>query len=156
LLFVALFTSLCFNSIAAEKKKADLDTVSEKCGVVAKDKDGKETAMLLPSLKVLTLTAREDDFVLPKDAPSNVAAVQCGRESLIPAQNDYKVLKAGFPFFIVSSDGRIAVMELSEGKLEYRTIDGEFAEEEISLIQSFLNNTQSYFDSPPSKASNDN
>jgi hypothetical protein len=124
----------------------------EKCGVIA-SVNGKETSVVLPSLHVLESTSRPGPFVLPADAPQHVSAIQCGRRSIIPAENDYKVLKAGFPFFIVAPDGRVVVLELSDGRLQASTQDGEFTPVEIGEIQAYLNKAQEYFNA---SASDDN
>jgi len=116
----------------------------EKCGVIAKI-NGKETSVVLPSLHVIEQTAQAGPFVLPADAPPGVSAVECGRRSPIPAENDYKVLKAGFPFYIVAPDGRVSVLELSNGRLQASTQDGEFTSAEISQIQAYLNKAQEHF-----------
>lgn len=116
----------------------------EKCGVIAKI-NGKETSIVLPSLHVIESTAKAGPFVLPADAPPDVSAVECGRRSPIPAENDYKVLQAGFPFYIVAPDGRVSVLELSNGRLQASTRDGEFTSAEISQIQAYLNKAKKYF-----------
>src|SRR5690348_9264426 len=115
----------------------------EKCGVIA-NVNGKERSVVLPSLHVLQATAKLGPFVLPADAPQHVLAIQCGRRSLIPAENDYKVLQAGFPLYIVSH-GRMLVMEVSDGQLQIRTVAGRLSSDEIPLIQAYLNKAQEYF-----------
>jgi hypothetical protein len=149
-----LLVSLSFG-VAAESTDHGLPPVSEeKCAVLAKGADGEMAIVLLASLRVKKLTAGAGPFVLPSDAPANVEAIQCGRQSLVPAPNDYKVLLAGLPFFIVDPQEREAVMELSEGRLQYSTVSGEFTDDEIVGIQAFVDGSQEFFNTadsdPPS------
>lgn len=116
----------------------------EKCGVITRI-DGKETSVVLPSLRVIEMTVADKSFELPKDAPPHVSAIQCGRSSLIPVQNDYKVLKAGFPFFIVAPDSRILAMELSDGRLQVSALRGKFNADEIPLLRAYVEKAQKYF-----------
>ena len=134
---------LFFATVSVANEGDGVSPILEKCGVIHKI-EGKETVVALPSLHVIAATA-DSAFVLPKDAPSHVSAIQCGRLSLVPAKNDFKVLQAGFLFILVAPDDRIAVMELSNGQLQYRTIKGVFASDEIPQIQEFLNANQKRF-----------
>jgi len=124
----------------------------EKCGVVYEDAKGKATSMVLPSVHVLDLT---DDatFTLPAEAPAKVTVVQCGRDTIVPQKNDYKVLVAGFPFAIIAEDGRVLFLEIVDGQLQVQIKDGQFTEAEIPHLQAFLNEAQPHFyrDSPPDK-----
>ena len=74
-----------------------------------------------------------------------MSAIQCGRESIVPAKYDYKVLQAGFPFLIVAPDGRMLVMELFDGRLAVSAKVGDFTLTETSLIQAYVNAAQEFF-----------
>ncbi|MEO8670227.1 MAG: hypothetical protein ABI411_02860 [Tahibacter sp.] len=100
--------------------------VVEKCGVVTVGDDGQSSSDVLPSLKVVELTADDKAFVLPPDAPARVTAVTCGRASIVPAENDYKVLLAGFPFSIIADD-RILWLELDNGQLQVSVKEGQLS-----------------------------
>lgn len=139
----------CRSAVATANEPERAVPLPEKCGVTHKV-DGKEAVVALESLHVNETTA-DNKFALPKDAPSFVSGIVCGRSSLIPTKNDVKVLQAGFPFYIVGPDGRIAVIELSDGQLQYRTVHGEFASDEMPQIQEFLDANQEAFYKPAPK-----
>jgi hypothetical protein len=65
----------------------------------------------------------------------------CGRSSIVPAANDYKVLVAGFPFDIVN-DSRIAALELSNGQVRLRMVQGTLTPEELKPVQNRLDEFQ--------------
>ena len=122
----------------------DLATESA-CGVMVRGDDGKTNIIVLPSLHVLASTAQEGAFKLPTDAPANVMGMMCGRSSLIPAPNDYKLLQAGFTLAIVRNDeskSRAGVLELVSGRLQFRMIDGVMSKEETNALQPRLNEMQ--------------
>ena len=135
-----------FASLAAAGEPARDTPKLEKCGVVH-EVDGKDSLVALPSLHVIEATA-EGSFVLPKDAPTHVSAISCGRPSLVPEKNDFKVLQAGFVFYIVAPDDRVAALELSNGRLQYRAIEGEFSTDEVPRIREFLRVNQEAFYKP--------
>ena len=117
----------------------------ERCGVVHEPARGSVATKVVESIHVLDLPA-DADFKLPEDAPANVKAVQCGRDSIVPSRNDYKVLLAGFPLSIVARDGRVAVLEASNGKLRLRSLEGKLTEAENAQLQVFLDEAQFAFD----------
>jgi hypothetical protein len=123
----------------------------EKCGVVYEDAKGKSTSMVLPSLHVLDL-ADDAGFSLPADAPAKVTVVQCGRDTIVPQKNDYKVLVAGFPFVIIGDD-RVLFLEVVDGQLQVQIKEGQFTEAEIPRLQAFLNEAQPAYsrETPPDK-----
>lgn len=103
---------------------------------------GKLEHQVLPSLQVQTLTPSAT-FALPADAPANVKAVQCGRLALVPKDTDYKVLAAGFPFAIVA-DGRVGILEMEEGRVRFRMLEGKMTEAETDSVQATLNSSQEH------------
>lgn len=144
--FLGLFL---FAGVAAAGEPARDTTKLEKCGVMH-EVDGKYSLVALPSLHVIEATA-EGSFVLPKDAPTNVSAISCGRPSLLPEKDDFKVLQAGFVLYVVAPDDRVAALELSNGRLQYRAIEGEFSSDEVLRIQEFLSVNQEAFYKPKPK-----
>jgi hypothetical protein len=131
---------------------ADVKDPAEVCGVIH-TVEGKAIAVVLPSLHVIETTAA-GAFVLPKDAPAGVSAVRCGRPSLVPEKNDFKVLQGGFVLFIVSfHDERVAVLEIVGGRLQYRAVKGELTSDEIPRIKEFLSASQPAFNKSPAEMS---
>jgi hypothetical protein len=146
---IAIVSALLYASVAVVGEPERETPILEKCGVMHKV-DGNETLEALPSLHVIEVTA-SGAFVLPKDAPLHVSAISCGRTSFVPEKNDFKVLLAGFPFFIVAPDDRVATLELSNGRLQYRAIEGEFSSDEILRIEEYLTTNQEAFYKPSAK-----
>ena len=70
---------------------------------------------------------------------------------MVPEANDFKILLAELPLFIVAADDRIAVLELSNGRLQFRAIKGEFSSEEMPQIREYLIANQEAFYMPPAK-----
>ncbi|GAB1597180.1 hypothetical protein PAGU2638_28600 [Lysobacter sp. PAGU 2638] len=108
--------------------------------------NGSEQFVLDSSLHVAQLAGSEP-FVLPAGAPTDVGFIRCERAGLLPLPGDYKVLAAGYPLVIVAGS-RIAVLEVSEGRVNFRTLEGEFTEQEIPLIQAYVNRVQPLLDDP--------
>jgi hypothetical protein len=146
---IAVASFLLFASIAVAGEPERETSTPEKYGVMSKV-NGEERLEALPSLHVINATAA-GAFVLPKDAQPQVSAISCGRFSLIPEKNDFKVLLAGIPLYIVAPDDRIAALELSNGRLQFRAIKGEFSSEEMPLIREYLIANQEAFYKPSAK-----
>ncbi len=119
------------------------------CLVMTRTGDGTSHAVPLSSLHVLQATSHDGKFTLPPDAPAAPTGLLCGRSSLIPAQNDYKVLLAGLTLGIARNDlpdARIGVLELVSGKLQFRMIDGKLTVEEMKILQPRLDTLQRKID----------
>jgi hypothetical protein len=144
LVLAAMLSSSALASVATDASKPEatktLTRPPERCGVLYKGEDGELASVLLPSLAVLTL---QDDevFALPKDAPAQVQVVQCGRNSIVPQRNDYKVLAAGLPFSIVSG-GRVGVLVVTDGHLQFQMLEGEMTPAEQPQVGAFLDQAQ--------------
>jgi hypothetical protein len=118
----------------------------EKCAVLVESASGKLESKVLPSLHVLTQDA-DATFSLPTDAPPKVKGLMCGRQSIVPRANDYKVLVAGYTLNIIVDD-RGGVLEIVDGQLRFRMISGEMTESEAQSVQTFLNESQPFFYAP--------
>lgn len=113
---------------------------AERCAVLFETTDGEIEHAFLESLSVAEL-AQDQAFSLPPDAPPKVRSIQCGRETLVPGDNDLKVLRAGYPISIVAN-GRVGVLELVAGQLRFRMLSGDMTEPESILMQRTLNKAQ--------------
>jgi hypothetical protein len=130
---------------------AEQPPMESSCLVLAKGADGTVRAEPLGSLHVLASTSRAGKFELPPDAPASPTGILCGRSSLIPGPNDYKVLLAGLSLGISRNDepnGRVGVLEMVSGKLQFRMIDGILTEEEMKVLQRRLEALQRQVDNP--------
>jgi len=144
-LIAILLAFLASGSVAlAQGFVQDTPAATENCSAHAQV-DGKETVVALPSLKVAELTTASGPFVMPADAPSSVSAIQCWRASLIPTKHDYKVLKAGFTFFITAPENRTLALLLSDGQLTVSYDKDEMSAEEIEQIRRYVGATKTKF-----------
>ena len=108
--------------------------------------DGKQNVLTLPSVHVMD-GENTSPFVLPKDAPPETSALYCARDTLLPANYDYRVLLAGFPLAIVAPDDRKAVLELSrDNTIVYRMISGKSSDEEMRKVRKSLKVNQRLLD----------
>jgi hypothetical protein len=97
----------------------------------------------LPDLRVLVPTAQPGRFA--PTLPDGVVAILCGRASIIPAENDDKVLALGIPFYILETGnpGRLGVLELVQGQFRFRMLAGMLRPEDQQPLQSRLSEFQS-------------
>jgi hypothetical protein len=115
----------------------------EKCAVMVSKGDGKTQLVVLPSLHVATLSAEGEPFTLPPDAPAGSVAVDCGRDSIVPLPYDYRVVAADYPFIItVADEGRLAALEIKDGRLQFRMMKGDVTPSEERQIQEFIDRVQ--------------
>lgn len=72
-----------------------------------------------------------------------LAMVSCQRASIVPLPGDYRVLlDFGAPLTLIHGD-RVAVLELVEGRLNYRMLSGQVQPGDVAPIQQSLNDAQS-------------
>lgn len=94
------------------------------------------------SLKVLEETTANGGFAYSRE---NARAIRCLRTDLVPAVNDYKVLGAGYPLYlmrVVDGDTRIGVLEVSGGQFRFRMVQGDLTSDEKHRLQARLNEIQ--------------
>jgi hypothetical protein len=93
-----------------------------------------------PGLRVLEATARAAPF---KPGLPAGASIACGRSSVVPAPQDWKVLDAGHVLYIVEAtgaeNGRIGALEISTGQFRYRLIQGQLTPAEAEQVMERLN-----------------
>ncbi len=94
----------------------------------------------LPPLEI-TNEISAKHYKLSDQAPSDVSFIKCFREQLLPRISDYKILAAGVPF-VISAGSRVAVLEIEDKRVQFRTLKGEFNVDEIPKIQEYLNIVQ--------------
>lgn len=88
------------------------------CNVLAKGPSGK-VDRILPETKVLEPTQSLSEFSITLPPGYNEASVQCSRSDLVPAENDWKVLRAGYPLFITERPtGKTITIELDNGQFK--------------------------------------
>ena len=117
------------------------DTTAESCSVLA---GAPPVSIASPEIRVISLRAA-DTFLLPADLPSGVRVVVCERETLVPAEFDYKVLLAGYPFVIRVSGGMLLWLERENGQVRVSFGEGGISDEQASQIQEWVDRVQPNF-----------
>lgn len=88
-------------------------------------------------LVVLPLSESDAAFEaeLPKDAK-----VMCLRTGIVPAPGDWKVLAAGYTFYIAEdiAQGRTGVLDMAGGRFRFRLLKGELSAQEADLLEARL------------------
>ena len=137
---IGLATKALLVSAFVMASPAAVETSIESC--VAGDPD---TSISVPIGGVIELTSL-GNFSLPANVSPQASMIQCDRASIVPERNDYKVLIAGFPLIIATEDGRVAALEISEHRVQFRTIEGRFSDTEIPAISAYLDFAQPLLD----------
>lgn len=120
-----------------------------RCDMMDMDRGRLRTLEAL-DLRVLRDTARAGPFA--PNLPTGVISIMCSRNSIVPGANDDEVLWLGMPFHIaqMGSPGRLAVLELNEGRYRYRMLEGRAPDAgEQAAIDARLAEFQSRF--PPTQ-----
>lgn len=99
-----------------------------------------------PDLHVLSQTANGQRF--EPAIPHGIAGISCGRTSIIPAAWDDQVLTLGLPLLIAeaSTEGRVGVLEVDNGRYRFRMIRGQTRPEEQAQIDERVQTYQARFD----------
>jgi hypothetical protein len=95
------------------------DTVIEYgCVVLARGPVGT-VERILPETKVLEPMQSLPKLSIALPPGYGDASVQCVRSDLVPAENDWKVLRAGYPLFITEkATGNTMTIGLRDGRIE--------------------------------------
>ena len=119
-----------------------------RCDVLENARGGVQT-IEAPGLRVLRDTALEGRFA--PGLGGSAASIMCSRNSIIPAANDDEVIWLGMPLHIaeMGSPGRLAVLEISEGRYRFRMLAGRLRDGEQPAIDARLAEFQARF--PPTR-----
>jgi hypothetical protein len=127
-----------------------LASYEENCMALAKkSSDQKSHTVSLKS--VIEATEHGEKYVPEALAPGeSIAAIMCGRVDIVPAPNDYKVLRAGYPLYIsdigVGHPKNVSALELSDGRFRFRNVDGKLpAPDVLARVQKRLDQLQTAF-----------
>jgi hypothetical protein len=132
----AVLVAICIVFAAAEP--ANAQGLVERCGFLVRD--GEEFRFeVRPGFSVANAT---HPLTLPEGF-DRIAGVVCGRVALRFEENDYRVITdLSVPFNLTSDDGRLIVLEMSEGQFRARMLVGELTEEEAVEVQAALHRAQ--------------
>lgn len=116
-----------------------------RCIVLAEKPDGKVDT-LPGAIAVLVPTRTSPTFSLTLPPGYRGASVLCGRSDIVPSENDWKVLDAGYPLFIsVAGDGkpdRTITLEEVKGRLQVQFSEGAVTAEDETRLQARLDQLQ--------------
>jgi hypothetical protein len=115
-----------------------------RCDMLEQHRGGRMVTIEAPNLHVLRQTANGRPFA--PVLPQGIAAISCGRTSVIPAAWDDRVIALGLPLFIADPAGRLGVLEIDNGRYRFRLIEGRTQPEEQAQIDERLQLYQSRFD----------
>ena len=114
-----------------------------RCDMLEQDR-GRMVTIEAPGLRVLQQTA--GNRVFQPAIPQGIAAISCGRTSVIPAAWDDKVIALGLPLFLSDPAGRLGVLEIDNGRYRFRLMHGSTRPEEQAQIDARIQLYQSRFD----------
>jgi hypothetical protein len=120
----------------------------EQCRIIASRSDQPNERVNIGNPKVILATEGDEPFALDVPSGHTAEAVVCIRRDIVPAPNDYKVLVAGYPLYIVDfglgRPRRIGALEVLDGKIRFRMVDGPPLPDDIaSRMQTRLAQLQS-------------
>jgi hypothetical protein len=129
-------------SFAASPVLADV-VIEYGCAVLAKGPSGK-IERILPDMKVLEPTQSLPKFSITLPTGYVDASVQCSRSDLVPAENDWKVVRAGYPLFITEKpSGNGITIELRNGQFAVEFPQASKPnEDQLKRLQARINQLQ--------------
>jgi len=103
------------------------------CLIVARDALGQLQELPISAAGLQETLEAASVFVFPVPPGLNLRAIKCQRDSLTPNANDYKVARAGYPFFyqVEGDNKRAAALEFTSGKFRMNLLEGEFTAQEL-------------------------
>lgn len=132
---------LCTAAPAAATPQRELREI--RCDLLEQQR-GRMITIEAPGLHVLAQTANGRQFA--PAIPQGIAAIACGRTSVIPAAWDDQVIALGLPLFLSDPAGRLGVLEIDNGRYRFRLLEGRTRPEEQAQIDERIRLYQSRFD----------
>jgi hypothetical protein len=117
------------------------------CDVLATGSDD-QVHTILEGVKVLEPTRLAATFSIAIPQGYRGASIRCQRDDLVPAENDWKVLSAGYPLYIEDTlTGQLGALELSGGQFRFRAVTGaKMTDDQIRRLQTRLDQLQTAMD----------
>lgn len=103
----------------------------EECSaIIDKTGDGKGGFVISKdALQVILATEKEEKISVPAPNGSRVAELMCSRLDIVPAPNDYKVVRSGYSLTIMDRGTghprRMATLKIAAGQFEFRLHEGD-------------------------------
>lgn len=118
------------------------DVIESVCAFTVKTDDGRFRIVTSETLRVLDQVSKTGAFVLPNDAPRDIASIMCARNSPVPSKNDMLVPRAGYPLYIAAppagGPNRVFVLSLEGGSITYKATRGALTNEESKQVDGVL------------------
>lgn len=133
--------------ILAATTHARADVTESNCYVLATGTDG-QIHTILEDTKVLEPTRNGATFSIVIPDGYHDASIGCDRNDLVPVENDWKVLSAGFPMYVRDTVTRqVGALELSGGQFRFRAVSGDkMTPDQMGRMQVRLNQLQTTMD----------
>jgi hypothetical protein len=134
---------------------ARADSVTEiSCDVLATGTDGK-VHTIFEGANVLEPTRIAATFSIAIPDGYYGASIRCERTDLVPAENDWKVLRAGFPLYIHDTiTSQLGTLELIGGQFRFRAVAGNrMSPDQMARMQARLDQLQTTMDTADTPAS---
>lgn len=107
----------------------------------------EECQLLLNKSQPVPIQLTLDSLTRLNTLPSDASAVACPRASLVPMQNDVRVLTEwGVAFGIVEDGPRSLWIWAADGRLQVKVDDGELTPTEAAAVRHWLERSQTLFD----------
>lgn len=129
---MTLMAITSFGATAAE----DIANQESACDIAVQDSEGTVSYMMSKDLEVLNSTAINTHFRINEPDDLKVLAIKCYRTDIVPTENDYKVVEAGYRLYIAvavedeESADRISAIDKTDGKFHVRMAAGEMTKSE--------------------------
>jgi len=103
------------------------------CRIIGRDALGQIQEIPISAQGLQNTLETAPVFVFPTPPGLNLRAVKCKRDTLTPRANDYKVARAGYPFFyqVDGDDKRVAALEFAGNKFRMNLLEGDFTSQEL-------------------------
>jgi len=103
------------------------------CRIIGRDALGQIQELPISAQGLQDTLETAPIFVFPTPPGLNLRAVKCKRDTLTPRANDYKVARAGYPFFyqVDGDDKRVAALEFAGDKFRMNLLEGDFTSQEL-------------------------
>ncbi len=138
------FLAAALLAATAAQAKAGKEVRETHCAWLVQAPDGVTSSVDLPELHLMESAALPGPLAVKP--PAGATAVQCGRTSIVPAENDDEMLALGLPLYIIEVGGpepiRLGSLEISSGRFRYRLLEGQLTETEGKAVSRRLNRFQ--------------
>ena len=102
------------------------------CSFVIRSPDGNPEVVAARDLRVLEMSKSEEELSFETADGTVFSAIVCKRSSIVPADNDYKVVDAGLSLYLQVDDlerPQITILDKADGAYRLRLAQGDWSSE---------------------------